>query len=208
MTIISIIEDNATLRESWQDYLTQQKEIEEVFGYETIMQAVHSKSLRESEILLLDIQLPEINGIDGIPLILKENPELKILMVSVLDDEEHIFNALKAGAVGYLDKNIKPKDLLKSVQDIIEGGSPISPLIAGKIVDFFKNQKKEGTINLNKREKKILSLMIDGKTFAEIGKIIYLSIDGVRYHVRNIYYKLQVSNKAEAISIAIKRQLI
>jgi len=208
MTIISIIEDNAILRESWQDYLTQQKEIEEVFGYETIMQAVHSKSLRESEILLLDIQLPEINGIDGIPLILKENPELKILMVSVLDDEEHIFNALKAGAVGYLDKNIKPKDLLKSVQDIIEGGSPISPLIAGKIVDFFKNQKKEGTINLNKREKKILSLMIDGKTFAEIGKIIYLSIDGVRYHVRNIYYKLQVSNKAEAISIAIKRQLI
>jgi len=208
MTIISIIEDNATLRESWQDYLTHQKEIEEVFGYETIMQAVHSKSLRESEILLLDIQLPEINGIDGIPLILKENPELKILMVSVLDDEEHIFNALKAGAVGYLDKNIKPKDLLKSVQDIIEGGSPISPLIAGKIVDFFKNQKKEGTINLNKREKKILSLMIDGKTFAEIGKIIYLSIDGVRYHVRNIYYKLQVSNKAEAISIAIKRQLI
>ncbi|WP_340103318.1 response regulator transcription factor [Rhodohalobacter sp. 8-1] len=208
MTIISIIEDNATLRESWKDFLNQQEEIEEVFGFESVRQAIHSTHLKESEILLLDIQLPGINGIDGIPLILKENPEIKILMVSVLDDEEHIFKALKAGAVGYMDKNVRPDDLLQSIQDILEGGSPISPLIAGKIVDFFKDQNKEDDIHLNKREKKILSLMIDGKTFAEIGKIIYLSVDGVRYHVRNIYYKLQVNNKAAAISIAIKRQLL
>jgi len=208
MTIISIIEDNTNLRNSWERFLNESDGISEVFGFETVREAVQSHHLRETEILLLDIQLPEMNGIDGIPLILKENPEIKILMISILDDEEHIFNALKAGAVGYLDKNIKPDDLLHSIQDIIEGGSPISPLIAGKIVDFFKTDHKRDKIELNKREKKILSLMIDGNTFAEIGKIIYLSTDGVRYHVRNIYYKLQVNNKAEAISIAIKRRLI
>lgn len=208
MTIISIIEDNTNLRKSWERFLGESDGISEVFGFETIREAVNSRHLLETEILLLDIQLPEMNGIDGIPLILKENPEIKILMISILDDEEHIFKALKAGAVGYMDKNIKPDHLLQSIQDILEGGSPISPLIAGKIVDLFKADNKKDKIELNKREKKILSLMIDGNTFAEIGKIIYLSTDGVRYHVRNIYYKLQVNNKAEAISIAIRRQLL
>lgn len=208
MTIISIIEDNESLRTSWEKFLRQHERIEQVYGFENIKEAIHSGCLQETEVLLLDIQLPEINGIEGIPLILKENPEIKILMVSVLDDEEYIFKALKSGAVGYLNKNIKPAELIQSIQDILEGGSPISPLIAGKIVEFFKSKNQGEKVKLNKREKKVLSLMIEGKTFAEIGEAIYLSIDGVRYHVRNIYYKLQVNSKAEAISMAIKRQLI
>lgn len=208
MTTIAIIEDNETLRISWYDYLISQKSISRVYCFESVVNAIASHLLPKCEIVLLDIQLPEIDGIKGIPLIFKENPELHILMISIHNDDEYIYEALKAGAVGYLEKNISPDELMYALQLVIEGGSPISPFIANKVVNFFTKIGKDDIIELTEREKVVLELLAEGATYKSIAEQLFLSLDGVRYHTRNIYYKLQVNNKAEAVSIAIRRRLI
>lgn len=208
MTTIGIIEDNEVLRVSWYEFLSKQKSIKYVYSFDSINDAVSSQLLPNIEILLLDIGLPEINGITGIPILFKENPEIHILMITVHNDDEYIFDALKAGAVGYLEKSVTPAKLMEAIQLVIEGGSPISPFIASKVVRFFKEPRKEEQIKLTEREEQVLRLLTEGGTYKSIGKKLFLSLDGVRYHIRNIYYKMQVNNKAEAISLAIKRRLI
>lgn len=204
---IAIIEDNASLRRSWGEYLSTIPLIETVAEFGTSEDALASPAIKKADLVLLDIELPGRSGIDIIPELLKLNPKLLIVIISVHHDDEYILEALKRGAIGYLNKNVAPPELLDSIRSALSGGSPLSPNIASKLVRFFQ-AVKSGMDPLSEREIDILRLLAEGSSYKSIAERTFLSVDGVRYHIRNIYYKLQVTSKAQAVSKAYKNRLI
>ena len=127
-------------------------------------------------------------------------------MITVHEDNDHIFSALRNGAIGYLNKNTKPDELIGSIKMAIDGGSPMSPNIARKVIENFQQEKV--TVGLTEQEQVILELLAEGLSYKMVAKKIFLSVDGVRYHIRNIYAKLDANNRADAISKAHAKKLI
>lgn len=204
---IAIIEDNASLRRSWSDYLSTVPSIEAVSSFSSAEDALASPLIRRADLVLLDVELPGRSGIDIIPDLLKVNPKLLVVIISVHHDDDYILEALKRGAIGYLNKNVSPTELLESIRSALGGGSPLSPNIASKLVRFFQ-AVKSGMEPLSDRELDILKLLAEGSSYKSIAERTFLSVDGVRYHIRNIYYKLQVTSKAQAVSKAYLNRLI
>ena len=127
----------------------------------------------------------------------------------MFDDDDNIFEAVKAGAVGYLMKKVTPDELVAAIKEAHTGGSPITPSIARRIIDSLQPKKlADGVSELSERELEILNALAKGKSYQEIGKEIYLSIDGVRHHIRNIYQKLEVNSRSEAVSVGITKNII
>ena len=149
-----------------------------------------------------------MTAIEGIQKIKMINPSINFIMATVHDDNEHIFAALKAGATGYLMKNVSPTELVSAVKDAHKGGSPITPNIARKIIDQLHSPQVSEEEQLTERELEILQQLATGKSYAAIGKAIFLSVDGVRHHIRKIYQKLQVNSRSEAVSKGIFKRLI
>ena len=152
-----------------------------------------------------------MSGIEGVKHIKEKLPESTILMLTVFENEEYIFNALKAGASGYLLKKTTPAQLIEAIKDAHKGGSPMSSDIARKVVSFFQQkpiQKSDDDTLLSGREKEILSCLSDGNSYKIIADNLFISIDTVRSHIRNIYKKLHVHNQSEAVSKAIKGGLL
>ncbi|WP_340105626.1 response regulator transcription factor [Rhodohalobacter sp. 8-1] len=206
---VIIVEDNPYIREGWTTILDADKEIVVKSVFRSCEDALESKDVAWCDILLLDIQLPGMLGTDGVEKFLEINPALSIIMISVLEDSEHVFKALRSGAIGYFVKKVSPEELVKAVKVAYGGGSPMSPIIARKVIDSMQKlpkAKKEYT--LSDREQEILTLLGDGKSYSAIADQIYLSVDGVSYHIRNIYRKLQVKSKAEAVAKGITNGLI
>jgi DNA-binding NarL/FixJ family response regulator len=204
---LSIIEDNLTLRQSWAEYLTSMPMIDSVVTFGSTEDALASSEIKKSDLALLDIELPGRSGIESIPALLAKNPRLLVVIISVHHDDEYIFEALKNGAIGYLNKNVGPQELLESIKTALSGGSPLSPNIASRLVQFFKAVKNDMD-PLTERELDILKLLVDGNSYKSIGERTFLSVDGVRYHIRNIYYKLQVNSKSQAVAKAYRDRLI
>ena len=127
-------------------------------------------------------------------------------MMTVHEDNDHIFSALRNGAIGYLNKNTKPDELIGSIKMAIDGGSPMSPNIARKVIENFQQEKV--IVGLTEKEQVILELLAEGLSYKMVAKKIFLSVDGVRYHIRNIYAKLDANNRADAISKAHAKKLI
>ena len=149
-----------------------------------------------------------MSGIEGLAQIRKEAPAAAVVMCTVFDDDENVFQAICAGAVGYLLKKTSPEELIRAVRDAAAGGSPMTPNIARKVISAFQRQAAQTAGVLNEREQSILALMAQGKSYAGIGDELFLSIDGVRYHVRNIYEKLQVHSRSEAVARGYRDRLI
>jgi DNA-binding NarL/FixJ family response regulator len=204
---IAIIEDNPTLRQSWAEYLATNPLIEDVATFHTAEEALASRDLAKMDLVLLDIELPGKSGIETIPALLARNPRLLVVIISVHHDDEYILEALKKGAIGYLNKNVGPVDLLESIKSALSGGSPLSPNIASRLVRFFQ-AVKSGMEPLSDRELDILKLLVDGYSYKSIAERTFLSVDGVRYHIRNIYYKLQVNSKSQAVAKAYRDRLV
>jgi len=205
---ILIVEDDHNMREAWETVL----DMEEIFcvldTFESCEDLLNSACLKQADILLMDIGLPGMAGTEGVVHALEENPDLIIIMASVYEDDKHIFQALANGAMGYLHKKISPKELIEAIYTAIEGGSPMTPGIARKVISSFQIAKDEQMEPLSEREQEILEEMAIGKSYKQIGKDVYLSVDGVRYHIRNIYRKLQVNNRSEAVAKAIYKKII
>jgi len=204
---IAIIEDNPTLRQSWAEYLATNPLIEDVATFHTAEEALASRDLAKMDLVLLDIELPGKSGIETIPALLARNPRLLVVIISVHHDDEYILEAIKRGAIGYLNKNVSPEELLDSIKSALGGGSPLSPNIASKLVRFFQ-AVKSGMEPLSDRELDILKLLVDGYSYKSIAERTFLSVDGVRYHIRNIYYKLQVNSKSQAVAKAYRDRLV
>jgi len=205
---VGIIEDNKYMREGWQTFIDYDDDLCVISTFESCESALASDEIPKIDVLILDIGLPGMTGIEGIRLFKELNPEINIIMATVFDDDDHIFDALKAGAVGYLMKKVTPDELVAAIKDAHDGGSPITPNIARKVIQTLHLPDIPEQEKLNKRELQILKELSTGKSYKAIGKSIFLSVDGVRHHIRNIYQKLQVNSRSEAVSKGIARKLI
>ena len=206
---IVIIEDNSSLRAAWKTLLEATDEFEVLNLFSNCELAIDDDSIKKADLLILDIGLPGMSGIEGLPKLKAANPKLIVLMCSVYEDDENIFNAISAGAVGYLLKKTPAEEFIPALKDAYNGGSPMTPSIARKVLDSFRKmlEKKTDTNQfelLSEKERNIIEFLASGLSYQEIADTIHLSIDGVRYHIRKIYEKLEVNSRSEAIALALK----
>lgn len=207
---IAIVEDNKIIREGLELYFKNDSEFScniAVDSVESFLQSVgHSSKI---DVVLLDINLPGINGIEGIRHIKHQYPDVYIIMLTIYKDEKHVFGALKAGANGYLLKNTPLKSIKKGVLQILEEGAPISPFVAKKVINYFnpqKRNKEDGFEKLTSREIEVLQALSEGSPFKNIADQLFVTIDTIRYHSKNIYKKLNVNSKIGAVKKYLKKQ--
>ena len=206
---IVIIEDNLLLLETYSELLGKEKNIFITGTFTSCEEAFKSESFINTDIVLMDINLPGIPGTEGTKIISEKFPKMKVVIITINDDDKNIFDALKAGAIGYLLKSVEPEALINSIFEIIGGGSPMSPCIARKVLDsFHPKEKKEICEKLNELELEILNHLAEGMSYKKIAEKVFLSIHGVKYHIRNIYYKLMVNSRSEAVSKGYKLNLL
>lgn len=172
------------------------------------------EKIRNIDLILMDIEMPKMSGIDATFFVKQKHPQIKIIMLTVFDNDENIFNAIKAGADGYLLKEVNPKDLHQGIVDTLNGGATMTPSIAMKTLKLFRNpvvfenpaNKEE--YKLSAREIEVLEQLSKGLKYNAVAENLFLSVGTVRKHVENIYSKLQVCNKIEAIQKAKNNKLI
>jgi DNA-binding NarL/FixJ family response regulator len=210
-TEVIIIEDNELLRDSLKEAINKSSIINcnNAFGSgETALNFIKKEEL-VPDIILLDIGLPGMSGIELIPELKKLSPSSKIIIITIHDDDENVFNAICAGASGYLLKDLSSEKIVASISEVMNGGAPMNSHIAKKVLNMFRDQniKSEG-YDLSEREKEILALIVDGLSKKQIAENIFLSHHTVDSHIRNIYAKLEVHSRSSAISKAIKEKLL
>lgn len=206
---IVIIEDNRYMREGWTTILDFESDFVVLDAFESCEDAFEADLMEQADIVLMDIELPGMSGIEGVKYLQQEYSDLAVIMATVFDDDKNVFDALCAGAVGYLMKKVSPEELKEAIRDANSGGSPMTPNIARKVISSFHDSVSDkDEQQLKDRELEILEQLAKGKSYAAIGKTVFLSVDGVRYHIRNIYRKLQVHSRSEAVSKGYARRLI
>lgn len=206
---VAIIEDHKFFRESVAQLLNSTEEFQTVGTFGSVEEAL--SKLESVQVILLDINLPGLSGIEGIPFLKKNFPECLIIMLTVYDDSKNIFDAILNGADGYILKRTQPIRLLQSIMDAVDGGCPMTPIIAKEALNLFKNyvpRKSENIENLSNRELEVLKMLVDGLSNDEIAEKLFLSIQTVRNHIRHIYYKLHVHSKSQAVVKALKKGIV
>jgi DNA-binding NarL/FixJ family response regulator len=163
----------------------------------------------QPDVVLMDINMPGTSGIEATRLIKLKYPQIKVLVQTAFDNDEHVFGSLKAGAEGYLLKSSSPEKILKGIDDIYQGGAIMTPSIALRVMQSFQPQaKKTNTYNLTKRETQVLRLLSEGLSYKMIAAQIEISYFTVNAHIRKVYEKLQVNSSSEAISLALKSGIV
>lgn len=210
---IAIAEDNPALARAITENITMNENMDLLFV------APHGEALlqqlkeQQPDLILMDISMPVMNGIEATARVKALYPLIKIVILTVFDDHDHIFQSILAGATGYVLKDEKPSKLFAAIEEAMEGGAPMSPVIAQKALklirgDQSKQQVKSAEYSLSKRELEIIEYLSTGMDYNKIAEKIFISPKTVRKHIENIYSKLQAHNKVEAISIAKKNGLI
>lgn len=209
---ISIAEDNHFLAKALQEKLSFFDDISIKFiaknGIELIQKLEENSNI---DVILMDIQMPEMDGIKATEIVKNKYPQIKIIMLTVLDDDSSIFNSIKAGANGYLLKEINAEKLHKGILEVTNNGAPITPSIALKTLNLLRNptiQFKQESVKLTKRETEVLTHLSKGLSYIEIANNLIISPSTVRKHIENTYKKLQVHNKIEALLKAKNQKLI
>ncbi|HET8737981.1 MAG TPA: response regulator transcription factor [Pricia sp.] len=160
------------------------------------------------DVILLDIDMPGTDGLEGLKQIRKINTESKILMLTVFDDNKNVFDALRNGADGYLLKKTPPAKLLEYIQDAIEGGAPMTSSIAAQVLKMFQETPRaKQNYDLSERERQVLQLLVEGFSYKMIANELFIAIDTVRSHIKKIYEKLHVNSKSEAVAKAFRDRL-
>jgi DNA-binding NarL/FixJ family response regulator len=207
MTRIAIVEDNKTIRESLMEFVHTDPECRCVCACATAEDALKQIPKHVPEIVLMDIQLPDHSGIECTAQLKQLLPAVHIIMVTVYEDTERIFKALRAGACGYLLKRCTPEELISAVREVKQGGAPMSREIARKVIASFRNpvMASAEVEELSPREREILELLAQGFANKEIARRVGVNDGTVRWHLRHVYDKLHVRSRTEA---ALKFQSI
>ncbi len=202
MINIAIVEDNNTLRQSLEQLISRTSDMHCVASLSNLMNVVSDIVKTKTNIVLMDIGLPNISGIEGVRTVKMHFPQIQILMFTVFEDDEKIFDAIRAGASGYILKKTSPEEILEAIRELYQGGAPMSPSIAKKVINSFQDASPK-TINefeLTNRESEILYSLVDGLSYKKIAEKYVVSISTIRSHICNIYHKLHVHSKSQAVA--------
>ncbi|MCF8241999.1 MAG: response regulator transcription factor [Melioribacteraceae bacterium] len=213
MINIIIVEDNDTIREGLKILIDGTDDYNCTATFSNCEDLLKKIKKLKFDIVLMDIDLPGMSGIEGIKILKQMNKDVIILVLTIYDENELVFDALCAGASGYLVKKTPPARLLEAIREAYDGGAPMSSQIARKVVNFFQQNRQivhhdESSANLTPREKEVLGGLVEGHSIKAIADSLFISIETVRFHFRNIYKKLHVHSQSEAVVKAIKEGLV
>jgi len=202
MIRVAIVEDNQVLAKSMEQLFDQTDDIRCVVSIKNLLNVVSVFQKVRPDIVLMDIGLPDISGIEGVRTLKNNFDNMQILMFTVFDDDDKIFEAIREGASGYLLKKSRPQEIIDAIRDLNQGGSPMSPSVARRVIQFFQAGPplKEEDYQLTIREKEILFALVDGLSYKKIADKYYLSVHTIRKHISNIYEKLHVHSKSQAVA--------
>jgi DNA-binding NarL/FixJ family response regulator len=207
---VALYEDNQTLRTSLTHLLQSSEEFDFLGAYESPIEILQNCKTNTPDVILMDVDMPLMNGIDASKLVKEHFSQVNILILTVFEDRDKLFSALQAGASGYLLKKSKIIEIIEAIHEIYHGGSPMTPAIARKVLEYFAQPKviKNEENNLSERELDILKCLVNGDSYKMIASNCYISMGTVRSHINNIYKKLHVNSKSEAVVKALKDKLV
>lgn len=202
MIKVAIVEDNHILRGSLSSLFERAEGLTCVAALPNLLNVVSEVSRARPDMILMDIGLPNISGLEGVRTVKTHFPEIQVLMFTVFDDDENIFDAIRAGASGYLLKKTPPEEIVQSLRDLYHGGAPMSSSIARRVLRSFQTAPAPtpADYQLTVRENEVLFSLVDGLSYKKIADKYCVSMSTVRTHICNIYHKLHVNSKAEAVA--------
>ena len=212
MTRVAIFEDNKHLRETFELLLNNTAGFSCAGAYPDCSNLIASLEAAPCDIVLMDIEMPGINGIAATKIIKQNFPDMLILIQTVFFEDDYIFNAICAGASGYILKSTTPDGYIEAIRNVQSGGSPMTPGIARRVIELFKQNLQPAPTatdyNLTAQEKKVLQLLVAGKSYKMIAAELFVAFDTVKSHITNIYAKLHVHSGTEAVSLAIRDKIV
>ena len=205
-----IIEDEFDIRQGLIALINGAPGYRCVAGYPSMEAALDGIRPPLPHVLLVDIGLPGMSGIDGLRILKERYPELQILILTVYEDDRRIFDAMCAGACGYLLKTTPPERLLEGIREVLEGGAPISPPVARRVIELFRDIRppERSDYDLTPHEQRLLSMLVQGHNFKSAAAELRVTVHTISFHMRRIYEKLQVHSKSEAVSKALRERIV
>ena len=205
----AIVEDQRDIREGLAMLINGTTGYRCAGSYRSMEEALDRIKSDTADVVLCDIGLPGMNGIEGIRILKERHPGLSLLMLTVYDDDDRIFDALCAGACGYLLKRTSPSRLLESMREAVTGGAPMSPEVASRVITLFREIRppERADYELTPHESRLLKLLVEGHNYTTAAEKLGVSYNTVKFHMRRIYEKLQVHSKSEAVAKALRERL-
>jgi DNA-binding NarL/FixJ family response regulator len=210
MTTVLVYDDNVSLRESIVRMVQMSDHLLLLGSFENVLQVKEQVKELKPDVILMDIDMPGLNGIEAVKQIRIFDNKVPVIMLTVFDDNKHVLEAICAGASGYLLKKHISDRLYEAIKDVMEGGAPMSPGIARMVIESMQQKQvaDDNKYNLTQREKEILQNLSKGNSFKMIAADLAISIDTVRTHIKRIYEKLQVHSQTEAVSKAVNERIV
>jgi len=209
---IFVVDDHIIVREGLKALLNLEAEMEVVYEAASSMECLRMLDQCYPDVVLIDLKMPGIGGIEAVRLIKQAHPHIKVILLTNYDDEEYILEAIKAEVDGYVLKDVKRGDLARIIRLVMEGHAFIDPSVTGNVLSHLKklqpSEKADSRPILSHRELQILECLVEGKSNREIAEAVHLSLDTVKSHLKNIYQKLGVSKRSQAIKTAIRESLV
>ena len=205
MINVAIVEDHQEIRDNLALLINATEGYECMATYGDCESAIEGIDENIPDVVLMDIGLPGMSGIEGIKIIKQKHPEVDFIVLSIHENDENVFESLCSGATGYLTKETPPAKIIEAIKEVFEGGSPMSTQIARMVVGSFKLQPSP---SLTQRETEVLSHLCEGESYKMIADSLFISEETVRRHIKSIYKKLEVHSKSEAVAKAIKDKLV
>ena len=210
MIKIAIFDDHLHRREALKLLIGLEKEMQCMGDFENCENLTDHLSIDVPDVVLMDIDMPKVNGIDGVKLIKKNFSDTYIIMQTVFEDDEKIFSSILAGADGYILKKAPPEKLIEGIYDVVNGGAPMTATVARRVLELFQKQNFQSRekFDLSERELEILRLLVKGLSHKMIAPELHISVYTVNNHIKNIYQKLHVHSVSEAVSIALQKKIV